>query len=835
MQEGIVLCSFQFAKSKQPYIRQVEWNLVVIDEAHRLRNVYKPSSKIANAIKTTVAPFPKVLLTATPLQNSLLEMYGLVSIIDEYAFGDLESFRARYGRLVSEEGFAELRARLSPLCKRTLRKQVLEYVKYTQRHALVQEFIPSEEETRLYDGVTAYLQRPRLYALPSGQRHLMTLILRKLLASSTQAIANTLEGLVRKLEKAEADSAPVNEVPADLPENFEEYSQVAEEWVDDEEEDAEESETATPIRLSGEQLAELREEMGLLRDFQALAHSITRNSKGERLLTALRRGFDAAEEARKKEGAATLQRKAVIFTESRRTQEYLLEILQGTEFAGQAMVFNGTNTDAASKAIYQAWLERHKGTDRISGSPAADMRAALVEHFRDSASILIATEAAAEGINLQFCNLVVNYDLPWNPQRIEQRIGRCHRYGQEFDVVVVNFLNRDNAADQRVYELLAEKFQLFDGVFGASDQVLGAVESGVPFEKRIAGIYQICRTPQQIQAEFDRLREELEAEIAEGERMARDKLLNNFDPEVVERVRIQSRDFLDRYNQRLWLITRHVLASHAQFQEEGHRFTLLSNPYPPESIHPGPYRLGAAEEEDVNLYRVGHPLAQRVLADAKEKTLSGAEVVFHHRDSGKPIAALDSLAGQSGWLTGAWLRVNALEAEDHILLSGLTDTGEVLEDIQCRRLFDLSGQVRGPAEPTDDVRRALVEAERGKIQGLLETLSKRNGRWFDQEMEKLDRWAEDRRASLQADLAAADEAIRDKKKAVRLAPNLPDKLERQRELRKLESRRDEVWRACDAASREVDRKKDDLLDEIQGRLALDSLQEEIFTFRWTLA
>ena len=101
------------------------------------------------------------------------------------------------------------------------------------------------------------------------------------------------------------------------------------------------------------------------------------------------------------------------------------------------------------------------------------------------------------------CSLVVNYDLPWNPQRIEQRIGRCHRYGQKYDVVVVNFLNKKNAADQRVYQLLAEKFKLFDGVFGASDEVLGHIESGVDFEKRIAQIYQSCRTEEEIQTSFN--------------------------------------------------------------------------------------------------------------------------------------------------------------------------------------------------------------------------------------------------------------------------------------------------------------------------------------------
>lgn len=121
------------------------------------------------------------------------------------------------------------------------------------------------------------------------------------------------------------------------------------------------------------------------------------------------------------------------------------------------VLFNGSNSDEQSKQFYQRWYEQHKGSDRVSGSRTADMRSALVDYFKEEAHIMIATEATAEGINLQFCSLAVNYDLPWNPQRIEQRIGRCHRYGQKHDVVV-NFLNRYNAADQRVYELLSEKF-----------------------------------------------------------------------------------------------------------------------------------------------------------------------------------------------------------------------------------------------------------------------------------------------------------------------------------------------------------------------------------------
>src|SRR5260370_14795771 len=209
---------------------ETPWDVVVRDEAHRTRNVYKPTNKIANAIKQAVAPFRKALLTATPLQNSLLELYGLVSIIDDFTFGDLKSFRAQFSRLTGDADFAELKERLQPICKRTLRKQVLEYIKYTNRHALVQEFIPSADEQRLYNLVSDYLQKDTLYALPASQRQLMTLILRKLLASSTYAISGTLDGLARQLEAAEAAATAIDAPPEELSTDWANVDELSDEW-----------------------------------------------------------------------------------------------------------------------------------------------------------------------------------------------------------------------------------------------------------------------------------------------------------------------------------------------------------------------------------------------------------------------------------------------------------------------------------------------------------------------------------------------------------------------------------------------------------------------------
>jgi len=692
-QKEIVICSFQFTRSKELEIRQVKWDMVIIDEAHRLRNVYKPSNKIGRSIKESFSHSKKVLLTATPLQNSLLELYGLVSIIDDYAFGDLKSYKSQYSRLSDNGSYDELKARLKPICQRTLRKQVLEYINYTNRIALVEEFHPYPEENKLYDLVSDYLQRDNLHALPNSQRQLMTLILRKLLASSTFAIQGTLEGLYKRLEGIlERQEVALEE---NISDNFELYDEVKDEWGNGNGENDE-----IEI-LSPETIEAIKDEKDELKRFYELAKTIQANSKGDKLQKALEKGFEKLEELQ-------APRKAIIFTESRRTQEYLRNILEGNGYEGEVVLFNGQNNDPKSKQINKDWIEKHKGTDRITGSRTADMRQAIVDHFRNEATIMIATEAAAEGINLQFCSLVVNYDLPWNPQRIEQRIGRCHRYGQKFDVVVINFLNKSNAADQRVYQLLDQKFRLFDGVFGASDEVLGSIESGVDFEKRIARIYQTCRRPDDIKEAFDQLQKELEPDIENKMDATKKQLLENFDEEVHQKLKFnmeKGKEYLNRYEEWLWNITLFYLKDFAEFDDSDDSFRLRKNPFPGEKIHPGPYLILRTKKDkkkteidiadDTNIYRIGHPLAQRIVDACRVKDLPTKELIFDYSKTPVISTTVKELSGKSGWLKVNLFSITSFETEEHIILSGITDDGEELEPEICQNfsLFPGSDQV----------------------------------------------------------------------------------------------------------------------------------------------
>lgn len=817
---GPVICSYQFAKSKAEDVKSIDWNLVVLDEAHRLRNVYKTSNVIAKTLKEALAHVhSKVLLTATPLQNSLLELYGLVSMIDDRVFGDLDSFRAQFTQQNKEQAFKALRSRIAPICKRTLRRQVQQYVPYTARRAIVEEFTPSSEERELSALVADYLRRPNLKALPDGQRQLISLVLWKLLASSTHAIAGALETMAKRLQGLLDEAPNIPELADELDKDYESLDETADEWDD------QDASSDTSPRNERNAVAQEIEE---LRHFKSLATNIRDNAKGNALLTALERAFAELERL----GAP---KKAIIFTESRRTQDYLLSLLADTHYGEGIVLFNGTNSDARAQAVYKDWMVRHAGTDKISGSKTADTRAALVEHFKERGTVMIATEAGAEGINLQFCSLVINYDLPWNPQRIEQRIGRCHRYGQKFDVVVVNFVDRSNEADARVYELLAQKFQLFEGVFGASDEVLGAIGSGVDFERRIADIYQNCRDPAAIRASFEQLQLDLSSEINEAMVKTRQLLLENFDEEVQDKLRMRADDSSkarNRYERMLMNLTRAELGEHAKFDADG--FTLLHSPFSDlEGLDLGRYELPRRSGES-HLYRVGHPLAEWVTQQAKSRQLTGGRLVFDYDGYGAQVSTLKAYRGQTGWLTVSLLSVDALgQQEQHLIVSATTAEGVALAEDDPEKLLRLPAQQQamGLFPSTDNT--LSMDMENRKLQVLRE-INQRNLGYFEQEVEKLDAWADDLKLGLEQSIKEIDREIKEIRRTAATAATLDEKLSWQKRQRELEGKRNNLRRELFSRQDDIEAQRNDLISALEVQLQQQVRQESLFTIEWEL-
>ena len=832
----VLITSYQFACGKAKEVQAVPWDLVVIDEAHRLRNVYKPDSKMARTLKDALISSPKVLLTATPLQNSLLELYGLVSFVDEKVFGDLDSFRSQFGSVKDAASFDALKRRIAPVCKRTLRRQVEAYVKYTKRIPLLQEFVPGADETALYNLVSDYLQRDSLFALPNSQRQLITLVLRKLLASSTFAIAGALESLAKRLRQTLDEKSATLDLTEEFDQDFEGLDELAEEIDRLEEQEAQVGKKSK----TEQEILSIKAEIIELESFRDLAVSITENAKGLALLQALRVAFQKLQEL----GAA---QKAIIFTESRRTQDYLLGLLAKTPYAPGVVLFNGTNHEARSQEVYAAWMEKHAGTDRISGSRSADTRAALVEYFKEQGSIMIATEAGAEGINLQFCSMVINYDLPWNPQRVEQRIGRCHRYGQKHDVVVVNFLNKENEADRRVYELLALKFKLFDGVFGASDEVLGAVESGVDFERRIAEIYQTCRHPEQIQSAFQQLQDDLAGEISDAMLNARKALLENFDVDVQERLRLRdqaARASLGKLERMLMRFTQATLGSCAHFDEDGTGFQLESMPafvggVARQEINLGRYEL-PRRTEDAHIYRLQHPLAQGLIDYAKGLPLVPAMLRMRYNSYGAHVAVVKQLMGRSGTLAVSLLTVESLGTkEDHLLLAAQDDTGLVHDAETVEKLLSVPADAEASGDLSSAVHMSLSPALEQEINRqktvVLSGLEMRNLAAFTQETDKLDTWADDLKVSLEREIKELDRRIKEIRTLSKGAATLAEKLAAQKSQRDLEALRDRRRRELFDRQDEIQAKRDGLIDELEKQLKQHVTATRLFAVEWEVS
>jgi superfamily II DNA/RNA helicase len=820
--QAVVICSMNYAARMAESIEAIRWDLAVIDEAHKLRNVYRPSNKTGQAIARAVREAPKLLLTATPLQNSLLELYGLSTIIDENYFGGLDAFREQYAGRAAD--LKDLRLRLAPLVQRTLRNQVNEFIKYTERRAMTFPFVPTVDEQKLYDAISSYLLRKDTYGIPKRQRLLVTLILRKLLASSSRAIAGTLDTIEQRLRDMEAGLPVPNSIAERLIEGEELEDLIDEEPTEEQQWDDNSVDTPNPEV----DRARLHAEIAEIGQYARWARGVGVDTKTRTLLVALRNGFAQMDRV----GA---QHRALIFTESRRTQDYVKDFLEANGFAGKVIRFNGSNSGPEERAIYNRWVEVNAPLGRSSANRAIDSRLSLIDEFRDHAEIMVATEAGAEGVNLQFCSLVINYDLPWNPQRVEQRIGRCHRYGQKHDVVVVNFFNQKNEADKRVLELLEQKFSLFSGVFGASDEILGTVESGVDFERRILDIYQSCRTPAEIDAAFDALQEELEETIKARMDDARHKLLENFDEDVHARLRVnlgKAREQLDRVGKLFWDLTHFGLESYAAFDDRALSFDLRQSPVA--GVVPGIYALISKDKPNIAgdfLYRLSHPLGEYCVQQGKSCPTPAAQLTFDVSHHGAHIAMLETLKSHAGWLVLEHLGIDSLQHEDHLLFSAIDDDGQGLEQETCERMFRCTARVSSMTDPVAEEEHLQAEVDQ-HAHATLQRSMEQNDRYSQEEQDRLDRWAQDQELAAEQVIRETKAQIRALERQARQATTVEEKHSLEERVAQLEEKKRRQRRDIFDVEDAIKEKRTQLIEALRRRMDQKTTRRELFRVRW---
>jgi adenine-specific DNA-methyltransferase len=355
----------------------------------------------------------------------------------------------------------------------------------------------------------------------------------------------------------------------------------------------------------------------------------------------------------------------------------------------------------------------------------------------------------------------------------------------------------------------------------------------VDFEKRIATIYQRCRKHEDIKVAFDQLQLELSLEINESMTQTRRKLLDNFDDEVREKLKVRadaSVASLNRVERTLMRLTAHELKGYAEFVSED-SFRLKASPFPgaiPLGLYELPRRSGEA-----HLYRLHHPLAEAVIAQAKGRDLHVQDIRFDYGAHEGIISILEPLVGKFGWLTLSCFTIESLDqTEGHLIFGALTDDGNLL-DVDCAaRLFTLPGKVIGPCQNAAPAMAEVVIQQRQAT--IKRTISERNARFFEAEADKLDGWSDDLKLSLEREIKEMDRQIKEARRAATTALTLEDKLAGQKQIKALESHRNEKRRSLFDAQDKVDLQREALISNIEGKLTQKSELNQLFTVRWSL-
>ena len=388
--------------------------------------------------------------------------------------------------------------------------------------------------------------------------------------------------------------------------------------------------------------------------------------------------------------------------------------------------------------------------------------------------------------------------------------------------------------------MLAEKFQLFEGVFGASDEVLGAIESGVDFEKRIDDIYQRCRKHEEIKVAFDQLQLELSLEINEAMTQTRRKLLENFDDEVREKLKVSDEDskaFLNRYERLLMQLTRHELDGHAEFCDDSSfvlpNSALLSGPrltFPSASTN-----CRAVPAKPIF---TASPIRwrRRLLRRPRAATLPPAEIRFSYEEHEGKISTLGGLAAniRAGLRSPSSPSNRSTRPKTIFFLPQRPTTGAVLDEETAARMLSLPGQgqlARSTARPPATQLNALVQKRKAEIQ---RAISERNARFFEAEADKLDGWADDLKLGLEREIKELDRQIKEARRAATTALTLEEKLAGQKQIKALESQRNEQRRSLFEAQDKVDKQRETLIATIEGKLTQNASSSELFTIRWRL-
>ena len=794
----IIICSYQMCSNFLIDIQQADLDLCIIDEAHKLRNVWTGKNIISVRIKEALKNTKKILLTATPIQNNVMDLYGLAILIDDNIFSDYKIYKEKYYKNYNEN-LLELRDRLKEFTHRTLREQVKPYIKFTKRIPKTFSFNQTPEELQVYNEIRKILLNSdkESYLIPNKQRHLLVLILCKLMGSSVHSIVYTLEAMRNRLVSLMNSGIDIGleKVFAD------------EELYEDELLEVNNSELKEIDKIK------LQDEINNLNKIIDMAKKVKVESKYIALKDALNYGFDFLEKLNAND-------KILIFTESRRTQDYLYESLLNDGFEG-VVLFNGSNNDKISSKIYENWSKKPENIEKLNNSRTVNMRQAIIDYFREEGKILIATGAGAEGLNLQFCSMVINYDLPWNPQVVEQRIGRCHRFGQKFDVAVINFLSSTNIVEQRIYELLSTKFKVFNDIFGSSDSILGTLEDGIDLQNSIISIYTKCRTIEEINRAFDIIQEQYKDIIDESMEKTRQELIDNFDEDLqvyFTNVLDNTKASVNKTEMLFWELTKIILNDKAVFNEFNKSF----------KYNEEQYMLSSNEVKSYINYNMISSLGTKVINTASKIENDAGKIIFDITNYPYQITTISELKGKKGYISFNKVEISSFENEEYLFSIGFLEDGTQLDQEIISKLFRLNTKEIIDVTIPSSVKDKLILDSNQYAKKILIESEERNNSLLNEEISKINKWAEDKIESVQLKVEMMRNERKNLQKQSDIAASSYEKQQIEEEILRLSRKIKTAWLELADAEEDIEYQRKNAINKLRTQMMHKSYLKNIF-------
>lgn len=616
-QDGIILTTFDFAVQNSDKVKNIIWDIAAFEEASTLASCYKEDNKQARKLKEITENSFKVLLTGTPIEKNILDLYGLMYFIDESILPSEQEYMSKYFR--KPENYPELAKTVSKYCFRTLRTQAKRCAKIPERIVVTHEFENSKEEQNLYDALKAYIEKPYKYAFPEMEQYDLALMLFDNMASSSVAIKKSLKGIANRLTK----------------------------------------------------ITEAQEELKEIEAMLEFADKIEIDTRLKVLTHDLETGFSLI----KKSGATE---KAVIFTESRETQDYLFDNLSSTY---KTYIYNGSK----------------------------DYR--VIDGFKTDGEILITTDHGARGFNLECCSFIVNYDLLYNTLKMEQRIDRCHRLNQQNDVLVLNLINKSNMADVRKVELVSKRTIVADGVFGLTDAILGG------FTEKIKPSEIALRSRKQIDMAYEETLKANEGKNREDAEKAETLLFTTFTNEFAKKIKITPKYASDRtkeVNDDLWELVKYYFSEFnnrrddCRFVIDEDNRTVKATDYE-ELPHLFYYWTGGQNRpykalKEFKKITLMTPLAKGIINNTECSDTGTITVSGEIEPCKIALYTVDIIAGRK--YTG----------KTYTLLCGLTDSGKVLSNDDCIKILAM------PVENFEEDGRRQSSWLKSKTSGKLDRL-----------------------------------------------------------------------------------------------------------------